>query len=682
MKNLLVILQFTFCVYLLQSQNKINDFYTTFQSYQPTTSFESHLKEISKNPHITASKANEEVRDYLVKSMKNAGFEVEVVPYDVYLPEMPGINEVEIVGPVAQKLTTTEKVVEGDVFSAHPNNTNGFNAFSGSGDVTGNVVYVNYGTKTDFEYLKEKGISLKGKIALARYGGNFRGFKAKFAQENGCVGLIIYTDPLDSGYSKGFVYPEGIYYDETAIQRGSLLTKDWSGDPLTPFEPALPLDGKVKIKRLNENEINLPKIPVIPIGYGAAAEIFKLMKGKDATPRNWQGGLPYTYRIESGEALKVRINVVQKKKIQRVYNVIGTLKGATLPNEWIILGCHYDAWTFGAIDPNSGTSMLLSIADTFGAMAKQAKKLDRTIKICHWDAEEVGLMGSTEWVEQHKTELQQKTVAYLNADACISGPNFSASASPTLKQLILDVTQKINHPDAKESVYNVWKKDKDTPEIGSLGGGSDHLAFIAYAGIPSINMGMGGSYLYHTNYDNFAFYQKFADPKFNYAKTTKDIFGLSMITLSNTNTIALKLENYGKDCSTNFENLDKKLKKENVTSFNFDNLIAKSKELMQKGKEIDSKLTTNTKNISKINEVILKLDQNWIHPDGMPYGKWYQSLYVSSDPYSGYASWILPGFMYSMENKKYDELKQWETKYLESIQKISNDYDLINKYLE
>jgi N-acetylated-alpha-linked acidic dipeptidase len=663
----------------LFSQSVNNQFFEDFKKVVSKVKFKDHLYNITQHPHITGTKANEKVRDYLATAMKNAGFEVEIVPYDVYLPEMPGTSKLEIVTPIKQNITNIEKVIEGDIYSLHPNNSQGFNGYSGSGDVIANIIYVNYGTKADFEYLLDKGVELKGKIALARYGGNFRGYKAKFAEAYGCIGLVIFTDPADSGYTKGFEYPEGRYYNESALQRGSLLTKDWSGDPLTPFEPALLMDGKVKVNRLNENEISLPKIPVLPIGYGATQEIFKQMTGKTQVPIKWQGGLPFTYRIEGGDALKLRINVQQKRKIQRIYNVIGTLKGKTNPNEWIIAGCHYDAWTFGAIDPNSGTAMLLSLADTFGALAKEKKYLNRTLKICHWDAEELGLIGSTEWVEQNKKDLQEHAVAYLNADACVAGPDFGASASPVLKNIIFDATKNIKHPDVDKTIFDYWRKENENPTIGNLGGGSDHLPFIAFAGIPSLDMGMKGPYPYHSNYDNYNFYEKQADPKFEYAKTTKDIFGYTVISLSNQEIIPFKLEKYGIDCETHFEALNKKIKELKIDNFTFDALIVLSIKLKEKGKTIDNMVIKNKKNTAIVNKELMKLEQLWLHPEGMTFGKWYQSLYVSSDPFSGYASWIMPGFLYILENKNYNDFKSWETKYANAMNNLLKSFESIEK---
>src|SRR5690554_493152 len=242
--------------------------------------FRNHLKFITEHPHTAGSKANERVRDYLVEVSENAGWGVKLYPYDVFLPKNPGESAVEIIQPIRRPLNQQEYILEEDPFSSYPNLWKGWNAYSGSGDVTADVVYVNYGTKADFEKLEELGISIKGKIAIARYGGNFRGYKAKFAEQYGAAALLIYTDPGDSGYSRGLVYPDGISYNESAIQRGSLITEDFTGDPLTPFEPALPLDGKVKVKRLEPEETNLHTIPVTAIPYGSAREIMQYMTGQ------------------------------------------------------------------------------------------------------------------------------------------------------------------------------------------------------------------------------------------------------------------------------------------------------------------------------------------------------------------------------------------------------------------
>ena len=323
--------------------------------------FKIHLTELTKSPHIAGTPENELVKDYMVDIMSKAGMEVKVWPYDVYLPNHPGKSELQIISPVQLTLSQKEGELAEDPFSTDPRLHLGFNAFSGSGDVTAEVVYVNYGTREDFMKLVEMGVPLKGKVAIARYGGNFRGYKAKFAEQNGMIGLVVYTDPKDSGFTRGDVYPKGPFYNETTIQRGSMLTLDFTGDPLTPNRPALPLDGPEKIKRDDPATVDFHTIPVTPIGYGAAKEILSRMTGADV-PAAWQGGLPFTYKLTGGADLKVRVMVDQKPDFIRANNVVGTFIGKDHPDEWIILGSHYDAWSFGATDPNSGTAMLLTNA--------------------------------------------------------------------------------------------------------------------------------------------------------------------------------------------------------------------------------------------------------------------------------------------------------------------------------
>ncbi|MFN3589833.1 MAG: M28 family peptidase, partial [Spirosomataceae bacterium] len=475
--------------YTPASQKKQEEIEKKWLATTDFSRFRTHLTALTSAPHPAGSAQNEKVRDYLVETMEKAGWKSTVYPYDILLPKEPGYSAVSVVTPVRIPLNNQEYVLPEDPYSAHPDLWPGWNAWSGAGNVTAEVVYANYGTKADFERLEKEGIDLKGKIVLARYGGNFRGYKAKFAEQYGAAGLIIYTDPADAGYMKGLVYPQGVFYNESSIQRGSLLTLDFTGDALTPFEPALPLDGTKKIKRLNQEEVGLHTIPVTSLPYGSVKEIFARMTGKPV-PAGWQGGLPYTYRLTGGADLKVNLNVQQKKDMVRVYDVIGKWEGTENPDEWIIMGCHYDAWSFGSTDPNSGTAMMLALAESMNKLAQQGIKPKRSILIGHWDAEEHGVIGSTEWVEQMHDELKAKAVTYINLDAAVSGRNFGASASPSMKQVILETTQKISFPDSSKTLFDVWKGGKkQEPSIGNLGGGSDHIAFYMHVGIPSLNAG-------------------------------------------------------------------------------------------------------------------------------------------------------------------------------------------------
>ncbi|MDA8644654.1 M28 family peptidase, partial [Flavobacteriaceae bacterium] len=615
-----------------------------------STSFKTHLKKLTERPHVVGSEANAEVQRYMSEVMQQAGFEVTQYPYDLYLPNQPGSSLIEIVTPSRAVLNQKEDVIPDDPFSADPELWKGWNAFSGSGDITAEVVYANYGRKEDFEKLKELGVDVKGKIVLARYGGNFRGFKAKFAEANGAAGLIIFTDPKDSGYTKGLVYPEGPYYNKSTIQRGSLLTTDFTGDPLTPFEPALPLDGKKKIKRLDPKQAQLHTIPVTPIAYGEAEKILGQMEGK-AVPQSWQGGLPFTYRLEGGSSLTVRLKVDQKINFVRAANVVGMLKGSEAPDEWIILGCHFDAWGFGATDPNSGTAMLLSLSETLGELKKQGYAPKRSILIGHWDAEEHGVIGSSEWVEQMRDQLHAKGVVYMNFDGGVSGKNFGASAAPSLKKLLIETSKMVNYPYTDQSLFEFWKKDtQNEPSIGNLGGGSDHIAFYMHAGVPSLSGGAGGPNLYHSNYDSFQFYEQFVDPEFQMGPMVEHMAGLMALRMANAELIPYNLNRYAADLELHFTNAINKIKGYDQNFEGFNSSTAAIRSLEATSKMLTTQLHSflgegkiSKKDLRALNQQLIALEKSFLSEQGMYFGKWYKSLYASSDPFSGYAAWILPG---------------------------------------
>ena len=654
-----------------KNQLKIEDL---FSKNIDTTSFKKHLIKLTERPHVVGSDANKAVQEYMFEVMKNAGFNVEKYPYDVYLPNKPGNSLIEIVTPTRIVLNQKEDIIPGDPFSKDPSLWKGWNAFSGTGDVTAEVVYANYGRKEDFETLKELGIEIKGKIVLAKYGGNFRGFKAKFAEANGAAGLIIYTDPKDSGYTKGLVYPEGPYYNKSTIQRGSLLTEDFTGDPLTPFEPALPLDGKKKIKRLDPKQTQLHTIPVTPIGYGEASKILGQMKGK-AVPQSWQGGLPFTYRLEGGNALTIRLKVEQKIDFVRAANIVGMLKGSEAPDEWIILGCHFDAWGFGATDPNSGTAMLLSLSETLGKLKEQGFAPKRSVLIGHWDAEEHGVIGSTEWVEQMRDQLNAKGIVYMNFDGGVSGKNFGASAAPTLKKILIETSKKVKYPYTDESLYEFWKKDNlNEPTIGNLGGGSDHIAFYMHVGVPSLSGGAGGPNLYHSNYDSFKFYEQFVDPEFKMGPMVEHMVGLLTLRMANSELIPYNINRYAFDLNLHFKNATQKIKEYNSDFKGFPKTDDAIKALEESSKLLSIRISSllSADNFSKklfknINKQLIAFEKSFISNQGMYFGSWYKSLYASSDPFSGYAAWIIPGVEYEIALRSSDRLEEWDKRYAIAI---------------
>ena len=642
------------------------------------TSFKKHLKKLTERPHVVGSEGNAEVIKYIGDIMSKAGLEVTNYPYDVFLPNNPGTSIIEIVTPTRKVLNQKEDIIPGDPFTTHPELWKGWNAFSGSGDVTSEVVYANYGRKQDFEELKRLGVNVKGKIVIARYGGNFRGYKAKFAEANGAIGLIIYTDPLDSGFTKGLVYPEGPFYNPSTIQRGSLLTANFTGDPLTPFEPALPLDGKKKIKRLDPNDAQLHTIPVSPIGYGEAEKILEQMKG-NPVPQSWQGGLPFTYRLEGGQSLLVRLKVDQKIDFVRATNVIGLLEGSVAPDEWIILGCHLDSWGFGATDPSSGTAMLLSLSETLGILKDQGYTPNRSILIGHWDAEEHGVIGSTEWVEQMREQLNAKGVVYMNFDGAVSGKGFGASAAPTLKKLLVEASKDVEYPYTDQSLYEFWNQNnQDEPPIGNLGGGSDHIAFYMHVGVPSMSGGAGGPNVYHSNYDSFRFYEKFVDPEFQMGPMVEHIAGLMALRMANGDIIPYNINRYASDLKMHVSNAENKIRLYNEGFKGFTMTVESIKSLKETSELLTSKIKSYLDNgnfskrkLSSLNKKLIALEKSFISEEGMYFGSWYKSLYASSDPFSGYAAWILPGLEYEISLKSSKRLAEWDQRYSNAINSLS-----------
>jgi len=681
-------------------QEKIEQEYRTKQSAER---YKTHLQKLTSVPHLAGTPENEKVRDYIADVMRKAGLQVEIFPHDIYLSKSPGESLVEVVEPVRLPLNNREYIIKEDKYSSDPRLTPGWNSYSGSGDVTAEVVYANYGRKEDFEQLKAMGISVKGKIVLARYGGNFRGYKAKHAEAAGAAGVIIYTDPADNGYAKGITFPEGSQPNDNTIQRGSLLTVDYTGDPLTPFEPALPLDGPKKVKRLDPKDAAFHKIPVTPLPWGSAVEILKRMTGK-GVPAGWQGGLPLAYRLEGGSELKVHLKVKQDKEFVRIYEVVGTLTGSEFPDEWIISGCHYDAWSYGSTDPNSGTAMLLTLAESLGKLPQKPK---RTIKICHWDAEEHGVIGSAEWVEQMRDELSAKAVAYMNYDAAVSGKIFGGSASPSLKKLLIEASQAVEYPDSNKTVYEHWMAQKggrkgsstvnvggsapvsadSEPSIGNLGGGSDHIAFYMHAGIPSLSAGVGGPTLYHSQYDDLFFYNKFVDSTYKMGPMVEQVVGTMSLRLANADILPYDVSRYATDLATHLKTAEKAIKAYAPT-YSMDKLLAQVETLKQNAQNYESRIKTllaadqiDKAKVAAINKELRDLEKAFIDPKGMAYGSWYRSLYASSDPYSGYASWMLPAFQYEASLKSTANLPDLEARHAKAIDTLNAKIVAINQQL-
>jgi N-acetylated-alpha-linked acidic dipeptidase len=648
------------------------------QQLPTAAAFREHMRSVTAEPHPTGSDAQRRVADYLATAMERAGLRVERAAYDVYLPQLDGlVNELEIVTPVRMALPNREPALDADPFSAHPELLPGWNAYSGSGDVTAEVVYVNFGRKEDFEELQRLGVSVTGRVVLARYGGNFRGFKVQFAQEHGAAAVIMFSDP---GTSELVSYPDGPGLTPFTIQRGSVLTLPWTGDPLTPFEPALPFgtpEGDA-VQRLDPDDVAFHEIPVLPIGYAAAQEILGRMTGADV-PATWRGGLPVAYRLTGGPALTVRVHVRQRLDFTRAVNVIGWIDGSEFPDEWVILGSHHDAWGFGAHDPNGGTAMLLTLADALGRMAADGCRPRRSIAIAHWDAEEYGIIGSTEWVEHHRDALGARAVAYINADGAITGGDFSASASPSLKQPILDAARAVRYAAGDSTVYDHWMRrarDRAEPPIGDLGGGSDHVAFYTHVGVPSMGLSLGGANgIYHSNYDTFAFFERFSDPDFVFGPTLARVDGVLALRLANADAIPYDVMRYGIDIERHAADLEE-LAAGRGMGLRLDSLKHAAAAFRTVAAELDAARTAwlergpDAAAVRELSTRLIALEKAFIDMAGLQGRPWSRSLYASPDPFSGYASWMLPGIRFEIETDNAPGALAWEARYVVAVREL------------
>ncbi len=659
-----------------------------FLELPSSEAFREHLRIVTSAPHPAGSEAQVEVGNYITRVMKAAGLDVVGHTYDVYLPQLTDDVEAWIATPERMQLSNREPPLAEDRFSHHPGLLNGWNAFSGSGDVTGEVVYANFGRREDYEALDSMGIDLTDRIVIARYGGNFRGYKVKFAEERGAAGVIMFNDP---GFSTEGAYPEGPMMNGETIQRGSVLTLPWTGDPLTPFEPALPVSGeRGHVERLDPDDVAMPTIPVLPLGYLAAGEILRRMDGPEA-PAGWRGGIDVPYHITGGSELTVRVRVNQPRALTRAVNVVGTVVGSEFPNEWVILGAHYDPWGFGAIDPNGGTAMLLTLAEALGQLADEGCAPRRSILIAHWDAEEAGIIGSTEWVEEFMDPLTVDAVAYINADGAVSGPNFGGSSSPSLKGTILDVLDDVAYPGQDRTVLDWWRSEGGGGELGNLGGGSDHVAFYTHAGVPSAGLSTGApSGVYHSNYDNFAWFERFGDTEFVFGPMLTRVDGLVALRLANADVIPFDVTRYATDTRTHVETL-LRVADERDVDVDLTRLVDATSALDAAAARFiaarDRRLTGDAASLStpvaqRTNRVLRRLEKAWLDDEGLQDRPWSRNLYVSPDPFSGYASWMLPGVRFEIETDDPNEVPVWEEKYLSAIGRLVDYIDEATAELE
>lgn len=667
-----------------------------FEAKLTTENLDRWMQLLSAEPHWVGTEYGEKNAKWIQKQFKSWGYDTRIDTYYVLFP-YPKVRVLEMTGPTTYSAKLTAVPVEGDKFTAQGDALlPSYNAFSTDGDVAAELVFVNYGIPKDYEELEKLGIDVKGKIVIAKYQGSWRGIKPKLAAENGAIGCIIYSDPQDDGYGRGDVYPKGAFKNKTGVQRGSVMDMPtYPGDVLTPGY------GATKdAKRLDRKDApTITKIPVLPISYEDAQPLLAALDGAVA-PQSWRGGLPITYHIGPGPA-KVHLKLEFDWQLRPAHNVIATMKGTDFPDQWVMRGNHHDAWVHGANDPVSGMVALMEEARAVGELAKKGQKPKRTIIYCAWDAEEPGLIGSTEWVEDHKKELQQKVVAYINTDG--NGRGFlGAGGSHSLQAMVSEVAGSVTDPQRGVSIRerriarNLINGGDEDFNLYALGSGSDYTPFIQHAGIASLNLGFGGENAggeYHTIYDTYPHYKRFKDPGFEYGIALANTAGRIVLRLANadvlpfefqqwhstvngylneiiklTETLRTEVEKHNKLVEKNVFELAadpkkpflKPKKKEAVPYLDFtplQNEMAVLKTSIDQFSTIDiSKLSIDKR--KQLNQKLLLAEQALTYEKGLPRRSWYKHQIYAPGFYTGYGVKTLPSVREAIEQKDWKEAQE------------------------
>jgi N-acetylated-alpha-linked acidic dipeptidase len=643
---------------------------------------EEHLRILTQAPHMAGTVEDKATADYVAQKFRDAGLDTEIVEYKVWI-NYPEEISVDMTAPAGIAMHgPTREHVEGDPYDDDPRVVMPFSGMSPSGDVEADVVYANYGTPEDFEKLDKLKVDVRGKIVLVRYGQNFRGVKVFVAQEHGAAGVILYSDPADDGWKRGDKYPDGPWRPDTGVQRGSVgYMFEFPGDPTTPGVASVP--SLPESKRISpQQSAQMPKIPVTPLSYHDVWPVLQHLGGPDS-PREWQGALPFTYHVGPGPA-KLKMHLKQDYQFRTLWDVIGRVGGGELPDEWVVAGNHRDAWVYGAVDPNSGTAAMLEAVHGVGELQKSGWKPKRTLVFCSWDGEEEGLIGSTEWVEQHEAQLAN-AAAYFNMDVAVSGPKFGASAVPSLKQFLRDVTKVVPSPKGG-TVYEVWQKaaQPDTPAtqspteaigdsrrlpaaqvksdvpVGDLGSGSDYTAFLQHLGVPSSDVSSSGSYgVYHSVFDNFAWFKKFGDPDFVYEQQMARVFGLEAVRMADVDVLPYDYEEYGKEISVYLDAAHRRAEDKfgkHVLDFEAVNNAAHRFEAA--GVKILGKQKNPPQDAARLNQALRGAERALLLPQGLPHRPWFRHVIYAPGEYTGYAAVVIPGVNEALDKGDSERARQ------------------------
>ena len=603
-----------------------------------------HARVLSREPHVAGTDAQARTRDYVIEQMKSWGLQTEVRAYEVWMPHATSVR-VWRVAPDPAEVPVGEPPIASDPVSRMPQYP-AVNGYSAAGDVTAEVVYVNYGLIEDYEQLAAIGVSVRGKIAIVRYGRSFRGIKAREAERNGAVALIMYSDPADDGYVRGDVYPEGPMRPPTGIQRGSVMNA--VGDPATPGWPST--RGQRRVPR---DSMQVPRIPVIAIGYGAATELLRDLRGT-AIPDAWQGGLPFRYHAGPGPVV-ARVAVADdaaSRGTKTIWNTYGILRGSEFPEEMVIIGAHRDAWGAGAVDNVSGTVSVLEAARALAEQARRGVRPKRTLVFATWDAEEWGLIGSTEYVEDDSLRLMRGAVAYLNQDVSASGSRFGAGGSPSLRPTLRDIVRQVPHPLAGTSVYAEWRRatvvaDTAEPRMGDPGGGSDFAGFYNHLGIPHSDWGFGGpGGIYHSAYDTHQWMVTFGDTNHAHHAASASIGAAMLLRLANADVLPYDYVEFARTMRTHLGAIERGTAQgEPVAAGRLRAAIDRMEQAATEfGAARDSALAGDVKRQARqaANRALLRVERALTRPEGLRTRPWYRNLIYAADENNGYSNVVFP----------------------------------------
>lgn len=678
-----------------------------FDSYLKADNLDQWMKRLSARPHHLGSAVGKEYALWMRDQFRSWGYEAEIETYQVLFPT-PKVRVLEMVGPTKYKAKLVEPALKEDATSGQlKEQLPTYHGFSADGDVTAELVFVGYGVPSDYVELAKLGIDVKGKIVIAKYGGSWRGIKPKVAEQHGAIGCIIYSDPENDGYYQGDVYPKGSFRPAFGAQRGSVLDMPVRpGDPLTPN-----IGATAEAKRIERAQAdNLIHIPVLPIGYEDALPLLSALGGPVA-PEYMRGALPITYHIGPGP-VRVHLNLQFDWKLVDCHNVIAKMKGTEFPDEWVIRGNHHDAWVNGAADPISGMVALMEEARAVSELIKTGWKPKRTIVYCGWDGEEPGLLGSTEWVEDHASELVKRAVAYINSDG--NGRGFiGVEGSHTLQQLVSDVARDVTDPQTGVSVLERRKSamaanassskakkeilNSSSMTIGAMGSGSDYSPFIQHLGIPALNVGFGGEDdggEYHSIYDSYDLFKRFKDPKFEYGVALAKVAGRATLRLVNATVLPFDFSGFYKTVNgyvnevttltdnmretTEIENqmitenryklasdptltFVQPVAKESVPYLNFSTLLNAVSQLEKSSNTYSElvKLNPNPNtNLEKLNKLLYTAEQSLIIEEGLPRRPWFKHSIYAPGYYTGYGVKTLPGIREAIEERNWKEAQQ------------------------